>query len=520
MKILLFIIFMIFLFTLMLMKKNNDFYEIQLYKKLINNYKDKLNVYNEKYNEKYTLFYPVYYINMDKSVDRRLYMENQLIKYSDNYTRIKGIDGSKIKNKYKDTIDGVSFRNFYSNMSNEEIGCFLSHIIAIKTSFNRGEKIAIICEDDVYLETISIIPSLEKIVNNAPEDWEILKLVSNINKNSIKTISYIKCNSTYATCYIINQKGMEKLLNIVLKNDKIYIKPLYQNQRKGVIDIYMFQLINTYILSTSLFLPDNTILNSTIHLDHLGYHLKLSKNILSNIPLPQNKINEDVVIICARYKRDVSFLDKIKYKSVILTKNEDVPNIANESTTYLKYIIDNYEKLPEIMIFIHDENQSWHHDGKLTIRIPKMIDFFCKKKMGYYEFNNSKIDNDELINSEKVTNFWRDVFQKPLGFGEINEVLPIGRKCCAQFIVSKSRVLCRSKKFYVDYYDWLIKNTKSEGNGCKSDISNEYYKWLIRDTRLEENEYKFDKFSGYNTGRYAEWTWYAVFNGENCINKI
>jgi hypothetical protein len=36
--------------------------------------------------------------------------------------------------------------------------------------------------------------------------------------------------------------------------------------------------------------------------------------------------------------------------------------------------IENYDNLPENVIFIHDEDESWHHDGKITDNIYKWID--------------------------------------------------------------------------------------------------------------------------------------------------
>ena len=81
-----------------------------------------------------------------------------------------------------------------------------------------------------------------------------------------------------------------------------------------------------------------------------------------------------------------------------------------------------------------------------------------------------------------------DVFR---GFGSIDKRLPVPRKCCAQFIVSRERVRARPLAFYQRYYDWLVKHTDTvTGKGLRSS-------WM--------------------TSRLAEWTWDAVFDGQSAL---
>ena len=85
------------------------------------------------------------------------------------------------------------------------------------------------------------------------------------------------------------------------------------------------------------------------------------------------------IIIVAHYNEDITWVKNLKYKYIIyekLKKNSKYycPNYANEATTYLKYICDNYNNLPENIIMLHGENESWHHDGKITANIDKYIE--------------------------------------------------------------------------------------------------------------------------------------------------
>ncbi len=200
------------------------------------------------------------------------------------------------------------------------------------------------------------------------------------------------------------------------------------------------------------------------------------------------------MIVCAKYNRDVSFLQKIKYiNSVVITKNVDVPNKAHEATSYLYYIINNYNNLPENIIFIHDEDESWHHTGKISKNIYKWISEYESNGSTYFEFNNTIIpkvikDREPLV-YDVFNLYWNDLLQESCG-DYINSGPETG-KCCAQFIVSRDIIKQRPIKFYQNMYNWLINNTHGEGNGDKN-----------------------DPYSGYYTSRYAEWTWRNIFNNK------
>ena len=166
---------------------------------------------------------PVYYINMDKDIDRRYYMESQLPNHFERYYRIPGVNGKLIKNKNHDIVDGIEFFNEFKDNSLGEIGCTLSHLLAIKTAYDNGEEIVCIMEDDVYMNLLNIQDeSLDDFVKEINLDWEILQLYhqnsNNLNKNFIKIKDYTlhlhqKGKYTYYTVsYIINRKGMKKIL--------------------------------------------------------------------------------------------------------------------------------------------------------------------------------------------------------------------------------------------------------------------------------------------------------------------
>lgn len=216
------------------------------------------------------IIYPIYWINLDKSFNRRLNIINQFTKFNiTNHKRISAINGDKLH-----TFDDFIIpKTVYTNY---EVACTLSHINSILTALSNRLERVIIMEDDICLSTINKWNhTLDDIINQAPKDWEILQLITthaieiknliNINK------PFVKWKHEYysAVCYIINKKGMNKIKNNLYKNNKIVL-PSNISLRA---DDLIYLTCNTYTYTKPLFLYNITE-NSTIHTSHHSMHQK------------------------------------------------------------------------------------------------------------------------------------------------------------------------------------------------------------------------------------------------------
>ena len=215
---------------------SNYFYPISWHNLNINN------IDYDKYKESYMFQYggtsnflqPLtdinfYWINMERSIERRknmyyLFSKNLIYNY-----RINAYDGNKIQD-YND----INYSSF-NNISKYEYCCMFSHLKAIKTSYENNDKISIICEDDLcidYKEKWKY--NLETIIKNAPNDWQIIKIHCNGEKYINKLIKRARndgmlfepwnMRSTSTLGYIININGMKKILNKYFINDKFVLK--------------------------------------------------------------------------------------------------------------------------------------------------------------------------------------------------------------------------------------------------------------------------------------------------------
>ncbi len=195
---------------------------------------------------------PIYYINMDKSVDRNESMQEQFRVLGINGTRVPGVVGANIT------------KPFSKYMTLNEQGCTLAHLKAIRTAYDNGDKYALILEDDISLllsplwkQTLSSF-----IKNDAPKDWTIINM--NPLRTNIHPLSFIKFNALSpawgAGAYVINRKGMRAVLS----------KPISKMNNKppntAVADLVIYDINGSYENANydRLFYLINTELPSTI----------------------------------------------------------------------------------------------------------------------------------------------------------------------------------------------------------------------------------------------------------------
>jgi GR25 family glycosyltransferase involved in LPS biosynthesis len=203
-----------------------------------------------------------YYINLERSKDRKLNMEKLFRKFGiTSYERVEAIDGNKI-------VPKEPRLNIYEEATT------LSHLKAIQSFYESGLESAIICEDDLSFEWIELWKTpLQKIINDAPNDCEILQLAYTLYPHNFHYIKqdynpFLLLTFNGAMAYYITRKVAEKILS-----QHTYQNPGLGNYKKirPVSDVLIFDLAKTYTYKYCLFThPDNN--QSTIHDDHLIIH--------------------------------------------------------------------------------------------------------------------------------------------------------------------------------------------------------------------------------------------------------
>lgn len=172
---------------------------------------------------------PVCVINLEHRDDRRDHMVKSLSGYGvTNYKIFSAYDGSKLDGTYE--------------MSKGEIGCAMSHLLAIKDWYETDTEspYLVIMEDDVDFSTVDLWNwSWLEFIQSISFDYELIHLApSGSEIESPEDYRIIKFSKTdvpvwFTTSYLITRRGAEKVLNRNLKDGEIYFD---FNNRNNIAD--------------------------------------------------------------------------------------------------------------------------------------------------------------------------------------------------------------------------------------------------------------------------------------------
>lgn len=152
---------------------------------------------------------PIYYINLDRRKDRL----NHFIKQADilnlkNTFRIRAVDGNLINEK----VEGLS---------NLQIACSMSHLIALNEFLNSKFEYAMICEDDVDLLNADKIDfNFCDLLNKIPPSIDCIQTSIVLRKEDIMPFKLKERSKFYfgTASYIVSKKYAEYLVSKYYKN--------------------------------------------------------------------------------------------------------------------------------------------------------------------------------------------------------------------------------------------------------------------------------------------------------------
>jgi len=204
---------------------------------------------------------------MDIDTEKNDSMIEQLEKYNLKYTRVPAVIGKNVVQDKVDVVDGIKYI-LSKKMINKAKGCLISHFKCYNMIYNdmikSNYRNAIIFEDDISFELINLwkgVTNMGKVIKKAPKDWEIIKLNSSNNKVTktafvnrithytdnefLNQYVFKDCNSS-TLAYIINKKGIEKILKKFYKDGVLHVD--------NVIDTLVWRACKTYHYKYPLFI--------------------------------------------------------------------------------------------------------------------------------------------------------------------------------------------------------------------------------------------------------------------------
>jgi len=186
------------------------------------------------FDKDYTL--PVYYVNLDGSVDRKNQMETMFSKitekgYQINATRIRARTIGDVNNmvdngqfipngvKIVPTDEEESWlKHHRKEYPTIEVAVLLSHLDSILQAYENGDEVALILEDDAILKD-EFLSDWQEYAKKAPSDWRILQWANSNNAVLKHTSQYqrdpwVTWQPEFygAIGYMMNREGMEEVL--------------------------------------------------------------------------------------------------------------------------------------------------------------------------------------------------------------------------------------------------------------------------------------------------------------------
>jgi GR25 family glycosyltransferase involved in LPS biosynthesis len=180
---------------------------------------------------------PIFYINLDRSIQRNERMIESLNKLDNKFYRVSGVDSYNIDknalnlnesscNRVAGYKEYEEFKyqikpNLKFNPRQKEIAIILSHLRALKYAAenNSSSDYSIIMEDDMSFQYISDWKKqIQTIIEDCPSDWKIIKLHTSTASEIEKNVQLANKNILYTP---LSQKAIQSAGCYIIKRDTI-----------------------------------------------------------------------------------------------------------------------------------------------------------------------------------------------------------------------------------------------------------------------------------------------------------
>lgn len=257
-----------------------------------------------------------YWINMDRCVDRRRYMERQFFEHSIKNYRISAETPETIKSN-----DYTIIRNVESmeTTTPEEIACILSHLKAIQQGYDEGDddgdgsgtdSYFCVLEDDVAFINIDfnkIVKYITDVENKNKDssigDVEILQLYTSSHPVVIQLYNehflkggggdgdvIVKRTESYpgAVYYLVSRKAARKILDAYVVSKHTHTYDLSYSSWTAA-DNIIYAPVSSYVITYPVAITDIAF-GSTLHPEHLPNHEQCN-NIIRHIWNVNNRLS-------------------------------------------------------------------------------------------------------------------------------------------------------------------------------------------------------------------------------------
>lgn len=197
-------------------------------------------------------------------------------------------------------------------------------------------------------------------------------------------------------------------------------------------------------------------------------------------PLPADHNYTSVLVIAKTKREDVRWMERElgdQEKAIYIADDPTAPlhppkNKGHEVMVYLSWIIDNYDNLPDVSIFMHAHQYTWHNDDLLGHNAADMIKKLSRPRVWREGFVNMRCNwypgcPDWMHPGETERNAFKQ--EETLLAKSWSELFPLdpvpnilAQPCCAQFALSRERIHAKPYAQYLWYRNWLFSTTLAD----------------------------------------------------------
>lgn len=198
-----------------------------------------------------------------------------------------------------------------------------------------------------------------------------------------------------------------------------------------------------------------------------------------------------MIVVSSHYKEDLSWMENPiiskKYNFSIYSKTDKTKNYidvnkGNESTSYLKFIIDNYDSLPEHLFFIHGHDKAYHQDFTMT----EILKNFKITNKTFISLNRRDwyVEN---MRTQHTTEY--NMLLKNWSFNDLPIPDQLSYYSCAQFYTNSCNIKKNPLELYKKMFEWLI--TTNINNYWSSRFFEYTWYYILTHNNIEEkNNYE------------------------------
>ncbi|KAJ5712364.1 hypothetical protein N7493_008832 [Penicillium malachiteum] len=203
-------------------------------------------------------------------------------------------------------------------------------------------------------------------------------------------------------------------------------------------------------------------------------------NFIPGIPKPPGYEYTKTLVIPRMQSEDVSWIEQELpdwQTAIYVADDPSAPlhppkNKGHEVMVYLSFVIDFYDNLPDVAVFMHSHQEAWHNDeifGGDAAEILRRLSLPRVIREGYMNTRctfapgcpawmhpGTVVENEQKQEETMLARAWGELFP--------DDPVPsvLAQPCCAQFALSRDRIRTIPRARFIFYRDWLLQTDLSD----------------------------------------------------------